>query len=218
MQSNRILDLIAQGEHTGQDFKLRIDSSKKIAITLSAFANTEGGCLLIGVKDNGKISGVRSSEEEFHMVNAAAEMYCNPPIKIIPELVKTGGKEVLIVEIPKNPEPVLALNPNEQWRAYLRFGDENFMANRVVLLSMKLSFEKSKPFELSPEHYTFLNEAAKREAFGFHFAQRKLRCNPRKTEYNLAQFIRWGILGYHLSGSKTNYFVRMIPDIADASH
>ncbi len=47
-----LLNKIKEGEHQTQDFKFRIDSSQKIAKTLSAFANTDGGSLLIGVKDN----------------------------------------------------------------------------------------------------------------------------------------------------------------------
>lgn len=45
------------------DFKFEISDSKKIARSLVAFANTDGGRLLIGVKDNGVISGIRSEEE-----------------------------------------------------------------------------------------------------------------------------------------------------------
>lgn len=64
--------LIAQGEHQQQDFKFEVSDSKKIARTLSAFANTDGGRLLIGVKDNGKISGIRG-DEEYYMIEAASD-------------------------------------------------------------------------------------------------------------------------------------------------
>ena len=52
--------LISEGEHVHQDFKFEISDARKIAKSISAFANTEGGRLLVGVKDNGKIAGVRS--------------------------------------------------------------------------------------------------------------------------------------------------------------
>ena len=61
--------LIAEGEHQQQDFKFEISDARKIARTLSAFSNTDGGRLLIGVKDNGKIAGVRSDEEKYMIVN-----------------------------------------------------------------------------------------------------------------------------------------------------
>ena len=71
--------LIEQGEHQQLDFKFEVSDSKKIARTLSAFANTDGGRLLIGVKDNGIISGVRS-EEEYYMIEAASKMYTRPEV------------------------------------------------------------------------------------------------------------------------------------------
>ena len=54
-----ILRMIEEGEHQHQDFKLRVDDPHKIAKTLSAFANTEGGRLLIGVRDSGEVAGCR---------------------------------------------------------------------------------------------------------------------------------------------------------------
>ena len=69
--------LIAEGEHQQQDFKFEISDARKIAKTLSAFANTDGGKLLIGVKDNGKIAGVRSDEEQY-MIEAAARTLLQP--------------------------------------------------------------------------------------------------------------------------------------------
>lgn len=52
--SDFIYQLISEGEHLQQDFKFEISDVYKIAKSLSAFANTSGGRLLIGVKDNGK--------------------------------------------------------------------------------------------------------------------------------------------------------------------
>ena len=51
-----IYKLIEEGEHQQQDFKFEISDARKIAKSLSAFSNTDGGRLLIGVKDNGKIA------------------------------------------------------------------------------------------------------------------------------------------------------------------
>ena len=77
-----ILRMIEEGEHQHQDFKLRVDDPHKIAKTLSAFANTEGGRLLIGVRDSGEVVGCRV-EEEYHMIQCAAEVHCirNPSLE-----------------------------------------------------------------------------------------------------------------------------------------
>ena len=76
-----IASLIEEGEHEHQDFKFAVSDARKIAHSLSAFANNDGGRLLIGVKDNGAIAGVRN-EEDIFVVEQAAEMYCEPPQEI----------------------------------------------------------------------------------------------------------------------------------------
>jgi len=53
IMSHYIKNLIEEGEHQQLDFKYEISDSKKIARSLVAFANTDGGRLLVGVKDNG---------------------------------------------------------------------------------------------------------------------------------------------------------------------
>ena len=66
-----LLGLIKEGEHQQQDFKYRVEDALKLARTVSAFANTNGGRLLIGVRDDGHLSGVRSEEEIYVMHQAA---------------------------------------------------------------------------------------------------------------------------------------------------
>jgi len=56
--------LIFEGEGLTLDFKKTITSCEKIARTMVAFANNKGGRLLIGVADDGTITGVKSEDEE----------------------------------------------------------------------------------------------------------------------------------------------------------
>lgn len=130
---NHIKELISQGEHQRLDFKFEISDSKKIARTLVAFANTDGGTLLVGVKDNGALAGVRS-EEEFYMVEAAASMYCKPQINFISKSWTIEGKTILEIVIQKSAiRPHCALNEEGKWLAYIRVEDENILANSVLL-------------------------------------------------------------------------------------
>ena len=76
-----LLRLISEGEHQQQDFKYRVSDARKLARSVSAFANTDGGRLLIGVRDDGHMSGVRS-EEEIYMMHQAAYRYCRPEASI----------------------------------------------------------------------------------------------------------------------------------------
>lgn len=131
--SHYIKKLIEQGEHQQLDFKFEIADSRKIAKTLVSFANSEGGKLLVGVKDNGVIAGVRS-DEEIHMVEAAAQLYCKPEVKFETKEWEIDGKTVLEVTIHKDKKRIYyAKNETGKWLAYLRVEDQNLLANKVLL-------------------------------------------------------------------------------------
>lgn len=131
--SRYIRQLISQGEGLTLDFKFEISDARKIARTLIAFSNTEGGKLLIGVKDNGKIAGIQS-EEEYHMIEAAAQLYCKPEIHFLSRRWDINGKSILEIDIPKaEKKPCYALSKEGKWLAYVRIKDQNILANRVLL-------------------------------------------------------------------------------------
>jgi len=132
-QGRYIAALISEGEHQRQDFKYEISDAKKIARSIAAFANTDGGRLLIGVKDNGNIAGVRS-EEEFYMLESAATMYCQPPVNFRINEYLIRGKTVLEVIIdPSEKKPHKAPDKDGNYKVYIRVQDQNLLANGILL-------------------------------------------------------------------------------------
>ena len=128
-----IKKLIAEGEHQQLDFKFSINDSRKIAKSLGAFSNTEGGRLLVGVKDNGVVAGVRS-EEEFYMVQAAAQMYTRPEVKFDIHEWMVDGKKVMEFIIPKSKKkPHYVQEHDGKWLVYIRVNDQNLLANKTLL-------------------------------------------------------------------------------------
>ncbi len=133
MRPHYIHKLIAQGEHQQLDFKFEIADSRKIARTFSAFANTDGGKLLIGVKDDGTIAGIRTSEETF-MAEKAVMNFCKPTIAFRSHDWTIEGKRVLEITIkPGDEKPYFAQDINGKWLAYIRVNDQNVLANRVIV-------------------------------------------------------------------------------------
>lgn len=131
--SKHIINLIKQGEHQTLDFKHSITDSKKIARAMVAFANTLGGTLLIGVKDNGSIVGI-DSEEEYYMIEAAAQMYCKPEVPFKVSKWNINGKTVLEVVInPTKNKPIKAPDKSGDYRAFVRIKDENIVASPIQL-------------------------------------------------------------------------------------
>lgn len=155
--SNHIYKLIEEGEHQMLDFKFEISDSKKIARTLVAFANTDGGRLLIGVKDNGVISGIRS-EEEKHMIQTASEMYCIPSVNFQAKEWNINGKTVLEVLVPKSKyHKHKAPDHNGIYKVYIRVKDQNILADSILLKiwkyqnnkqDVKVTFTESEMFLL----------------------------------------------------------------------
>lgn len=120
-----IYELIEEREHECQDFKFAITDSRKIARSIAAFANNKGGRLLVGVKDNGMVAGIRN-DEEIYMIEQAAERYCKPAQSVEQTLYCVDGKYVLKVDIPSfGKMPVLAQDDNGKWQVYYRVADEN---------------------------------------------------------------------------------------------
>jgi predicted HTH transcriptional regulator len=131
--SRYIRQLISQGESQTLDFKYEISDASKIARSLAAFSNTDGGKLLIGVKDNGNITGIQS-EEEYYMIEAAAHLYCKPEVPFTFRRWDIEGKTILEVDIPKaKKKPFYAKTTDGKWMAYIRVNDQNLLANRVLL-------------------------------------------------------------------------------------
>ena len=128
-----LLSLIREGEHQQQDFKYRIADACKLAKSVSAFANTDGGRLLIGVRDDCNLSGVRS-EEEIFMMHLAAYKYCQPEASIKFDTYHVDGRTIVIATVPPSDRrPVCALDEQGRRRAYIRIADENIVASPVHL-------------------------------------------------------------------------------------
>ena len=135
-----IADLISQGEHESQDFKFSVNDPLKIARSISAFANNKGGRLLIGVKDNGVVAGVRN-EEDIFVVEQAGAMYCRPSVELEFTVFKVqDGLRVIRAEIPAvEQRPVQARESDGRWRAYYRVADENIVASPLMVRAWQMA-------------------------------------------------------------------------------
>lgn len=135
VKGRRYIDgLIAQGEHEQQDFKFMISDARKIARSISAFANNRGGRLLIGVKDNGVAAGVRN-EEDVYVVEQAATRYCTPPQQVEFKAYRVDAAVTVIVASIARAQsrPVSVVEEDGSHRAYYRVADENIAAHPLMV-------------------------------------------------------------------------------------
>lgn len=199
-----IQQLIREGEHQKQDFKFAVNDARKIARSLVAFANTDGGKLLIGVKDNGVIAGVRS-EEEIHMIEAASQLYSKPNVPYNVTEWNIGGKMVLEVDVePGDQKPYYAPTEEKKWLVYLRVNDQNRLANKVILKVWQKKRDKSGIyFTYSKNEKFLLNYLEEHPAITFSKLCRLTKMRRFEAEELLANLIVLNVLEPDFSSTKT---------------
>lgn len=100
MIKTELLELLRNGENSGVEFKRDTIDNRQLAKELVAFANFQGGRVLLGVEKDGSVSGVTRSEIEEWVMTAARD-------KIRPELIPyyelirevEPGKDVAVVHV-----------------------------------------------------------------------------------------------------------------------
>lgn len=186
--------LIAKGEHQQQDFKYKVQDAVKLARSVSAFANTEGGRLLIGVRDDGVISGVKS-EEEIFMMHAAAYKYCEPESAITFETFHVEGRSVVIATIPPAKQrPIYAIDAEGKKCAYIRIADENIVASPVHLEVWRQLQKAQNVMEYGTAAQTLMTTMREHPDETLNRLARLSHINRHTVITLLARFVRYGLV------------------------
>lgn len=64
MLKAELLEIIANGENSGVEFKRDDIRTEQLAKEIVAFANVQGGRILLGVEDDGQITGLKRAESQ----------------------------------------------------------------------------------------------------------------------------------------------------------
>ncbi|MCY1519404.1 putative DNA-binding domain protein [compost metagenome] len=202
-----IRQLILQGENVKLDFKKTISNAQKIAKTLVAFANNSGGKLLIGVADNGSISGVKAEDEEKYMINKAAHQYCRPALEPTFEEIYVDDKLILVVEVEKSDlKPHYALDENNKWWVYYRINDKSILASKIMVDVLKLGDqENGQLISYSVYEEKLLNYLAVNEKITLKEYCKLTRLNHKKAQKIIVSLILTGVIAPHISEKEEYY-------------
>ncbi len=190
-----VQQMIEEGEHQTQDFKMRIDDAPKIARTLVAFANSDGGRLLVGVKDNGAITGI-NAEEEYHMIDLACQSHCKPPVAFDVQVWKAEGRSVLEVQVPRSASrPHFCEDESGQWQAYLRQSDRIHKASpvQVKVWQYEMRMDRAE-FRYDQFIGKLFNAWRDGRQLAFRQVARMARLSFEDTEDLLCLLVVWGIV------------------------
>lgn len=123
--------LVAEGEGLQLEFKRKAAYPEKIVRELIAFANTDGGTLLIGVDDDGTIPGVKYPDEEGHVVGEALKKYCKPSLLYQESIIAISeNKYVVRFDIPPSSKrPHFLVLDNSTRQSFVRAKDMSIKAS-----------------------------------------------------------------------------------------
>ncbi len=201
-----VFQYIREGEHLRQDFKFAVNDSEKIARSLSAFANTEGGRLLLGVKDNGNIVGV-ASDEEYYMIEAAAVRYCFPEVTFTTVEWHVQNKTVLEIDVHKSDlRPHYVTQRDGKRTAYQRVDDKNLAVNRIQLkVWQRETQSKGALITLNTAERFILDYLQNQHEISFNRFCKLTHLKPWQAERILVDFISIGLIEMVRSEQKTVY-------------
>lgn len=128
-----LLELIRNGESSGVELKRDDVHPEVIARELSALANLEGGHLLLGVEEDGTISGLTrpAGEAETWVMNICRGDHLRPPAIPYWETVTVDDETVGIVSLPADmPDKPYKAKRGRAWQVFIRRGTTSVEASR----------------------------------------------------------------------------------------
>jgi len=131
MLKSELLEIIANGENSGVEFKRDDVRPEQLAKEIVALANLQGGRVLLGVEDDGSISGVQRDDLETWVMDTVFGRYIHPLIlPFYEELALDDGKRVAVVTITQGTAKPYVLRSNNREEIYVRVGSTSRLATR----------------------------------------------------------------------------------------
>ncbi|MDA0931538.1 MAG: ATP-binding protein [Bacteroidetes bacterium] len=194
---------LAEGEHLQQDFKFLVSDARKIARTLCSFANSVGGRILIGVKDNGVVSGIRS-DEEFYMIQTASSLFTSPPVPFQTQVFQVNGKQVLCVSVAASKQrPHRFRNEEEKRLVYVRMADRDVRADAVLIKTWALEkWPRGEVRKIGASEIQLLEFLKDNPYITLSKCRKVTGLNYRNSVELLATLLRWNVIEAipHLEG------------------
>jgi ATP-dependent DNA helicase RecG len=131
MLKAELLEIIAGGENSGVEFKRDDVRPEQLAKEIVALANFQGGKVLLGVEDDGSITGIRRSDLETWVMDTVFGRYVHPLIlPFYEEVVLDDGKRTAVISLTQGTAKPYVLRHNDREEIYIRVGSTSRLATR----------------------------------------------------------------------------------------
>ncbi|MFT6983902.1 MAG: putative HTH transcriptional regulator [Crocinitomicaceae bacterium] len=143
-----IKQLITRGQNVSLEFISHIENQLAITRTVVAFANTNGGKVIVGINEKNKIVGVEPTEE-LKLLKELISNDCMPAVPFESKVIEDGRHLLLEIDIPKSNSKHKAKGEDGEMKFYHRIKDTTLVGNRVIINLWKLQDESTpKPIDL----------------------------------------------------------------------
>jgi predicted HTH transcriptional regulator len=172
-----------------------------------SFANNKGGRLLVGISDDGTISGVKSEDEEKYMITRAAHFFCKPALEPKFEEVYLDDKVVLVAEINKSEmKPHYALGEDKKWWVYIRVKDKSVLASKIVIDVLKReNNEHGVLLEYTSKEKALLEYLNEHDRITSREYSLMLNLSRRRTHRILVNLVLSGVIRLHTTEKEEYY-------------
>lgn len=134
MLKSELLEMIANGENSGIEFKRDDIRPEQLAKEIVALANFQGGRILLGVEDDGTVSGLQQPNTQEWVLNVFRDKVFPQIIPFYEEL-KIPERVAVITIAPGISKPYM-LKHNNREEVYIRMGDRSELASREQQLRL----------------------------------------------------------------------------------
>ncbi len=131
MTRSELLELIANGENSGVEFKRDDIRPEQLAKEVVALANFQGGKILLGVEDDGTITGIQREDLEPWVMDTVFGRYVHPMILPFYEEVQVDDTHrVAVISLTQGTAKPYVVRHNDREDIYVRVGSVSRRATR----------------------------------------------------------------------------------------
>jgi len=162
MLKTELLEIIKNGENSGIEFKRDDIRPEQLAKEIVAMANLHGGKILIGVEDDGTISGIQRPDLETWIMDTVFRHYVHPMlIPYYEEISFDEVKKVAVISFEQGTAKPYVLRHNGKEDIYIRVGTVSRLATREQQLRLFESSEMlhAETFPVSGTSFNSLDQA-----------------------------------------------------------